>query len=299
MAVRRRRRTLIFGVVVDKISEEYLASLVESLGGAPILLLSTYRPGYRPPWMENSFATQISLRPLSSADSLRVVRSALEGRTVSEPFAEAIVEKAGGNPLFIEELARVVGEAPQGFPSFTMPDTVQGVLQARIDRLPNEPKRLLQTASVIGREVPIKLLRVVWEAPGSLDVHLLELKRQEFLFERSTAGEQFYVFKHALIQDVAHDSLLTFALQTLHEATARALEAIYQDRLEEYYERIAHHYTQTTNSDKALEYLELANQKAAGKNAMQEAKTFFDQAIALLDNMPDTDENRRRRISLM
>jgi len=298
-----RRRTLVFGVEdlhwVDKISEEYLASLVESLSGAPILLLSTYRPGYRPPWMEKSFATQVSLRPLSSADSLRVVRSALQGRTVSEQFAEAIVEKAGGNPLFLEELARVVGEQPQGFPSFFMPDTVQGVLQARIDRLANEPKRLLQTASVIGREVPIKLLRVVWETPGSLDVHLLELKRQEFLFERSTAGEQIYVFKHALTQDVAHDSLLTLARQTLHEATARALEVIYQDRLEQFYERIAHHYIQTTNSDKALEYLELANQKAAGKNAMQEAKTFFDQAIALLDNMPDNDENRRRRISLI
>jgi predicted ATPase len=148
--------------------------------------------------MEKSFATQISLRPLSSADSLRVVRSTLEGRTVSDPLAEAIVEKAGGNPLFLEELARVAGEQPQGLPSFSMPDTVQGVLQARIDRLDNEPKRLLQTASVIGREVPLKLLRAVWEAPGSLDVDLLDLKRQEFLFERSTAGEQIYVFKHAL-----------------------------------------------------------------------------------------------------
>jgi predicted ATPase len=97
---------------------------------------------------------------------------------------------------------------------------------------------------------------------------------------------------------VAHDSLLTLARQAL-DATARALEAIYQDRLEEYYERLAHHYTQTTNSDKALEYLELANQKAAGKNAMQDAKTFFDQAVALLDSMPDTDETRRRRISLI
>src|SRR5262249_12914671 len=154
------------------ISEEYLASLAESLSGAPILLLSTYRPGYRPPWMEKSFATQISLRPLSSADSLHVVRSASEGHMVSETLAEAIVEKAGGNPLFLEELARVVSEQPQGLQSFSMPDTVQGVLQARIDRLANAPKRLLQTASVIGREVPLKLLRVVWEAPGSLDVHL-------------------------------------------------------------------------------------------------------------------------------
>jgi class 3 adenylate cyclase len=222
-----RRRTLILGVEdlhwVDKTSEEYLASLVESLSGAPILLLSTYRPGYRPPWMEKSFATQVSLRPLSSADSLRVIRSASEGRTVSEPLAEAIAERAGGNPLFLEELARVVREQPQSVPSFSMPDTVQGVLQARIDRLANAPKRLLQTASVIGREVPLKLLRVVWEAPGSLDVHLLELKRQEFLFERSAAGEQIYVFKHALTQEVAHESLLTPVKQMLHEATGSAI----------------------------------------------------------------------------
>jgi predicted ATPase len=124
----------------------------------------------------------------------------------------------------------------------------------------------------------------------------LELKRQEFLFERSAAGEQIYVFKHALTQEVAHDSLLTLARQTLHEATARALEAIYQDRLEEYYERIAYHYTQTTNSYKALEYLELANQKAAGKNAMQEAKTFFDQAIGSQRALIDTKQVEDQRL---
>jgi tetratricopeptide (TPR) repeat protein len=298
-----RRRALIFGLEdlhwVDKISEEYLASLAESLSGAPILLLSTYRPGYRPPWMEKSFATQISLRPLSSADSLRVVRSASEGHMVSETLAEAIVEKAGGNPLFLEELARVVSEQPLGLQSFSMPDTVQGVLQARIDRLANAPKRLLRTASVIGREVPLKLLRVVWEVPGSLDVHLLDLKRQEFLFERSTAGEQIYIFKHALTQEVAHDSLLTLARQALHETTARAIEATYEDHLEEHYERLAHHYSQTTNNDKAFKYLWLANQKAAKANAMQEAMTYFERAMGTLDKMPDTEANRQQRISLI
>jgi predicted ATPase len=152
---------------------------------------------------------------------------------------------------------------------------------------------------VIGREVPLTLLRAVWETPGSLDVHLLDLKRQEFLHERGASEEQVFVFKHALTQDVAYDSLLRPAKQALHEATARAIEVIYQDRLEEHYERLAHHYSRTTNNQKTLEYLELANRKAAKSNAMHQAKTYFDQAMALLDTMPDTQDNRRRRVSLI
>jgi predicted ATPase len=190
---------------------------VESLSGVPILLLSTRRPGYRPPWIEKSFATQMSLRPLSSRDSLRVVHSVVDSQKLPEPLARVIVEKAEGNPLFLEELARAVGDGTDGSPSLSMPDTIQGVLQARIDRLADAPKRLLQTASVIGREV----LRAVWETPGSLDVHLLDLKRQEFLYERSAAREQIYVFKHALTQEVAYDSLLSPGRQALHEATRR------------------------------------------------------------------------------
>jgi tetratricopeptide (TPR) repeat protein len=298
-----KRRTLIFGVEdlhwMDKISEEYLGSLVESLSGVPILLLTTYRPGYRPSWMEKSFATQLSLRPLSSQDSLRIVHSVTDAKRLSEQLARVIVEKAEGNPLFLEELARSVGDQTDDSPTLSMPDTVQGVLQARIDRLADAPKRLLQTASVIGREMPLKLLRAVWETPGSLDVHLLDLKRQEFLFERSTAGEQIYAFKHALTQDVAYDGLLTPAKQALHESTARALEAIYRDRLEESCERLAYHYSQTLNREKALEYLELANRKSAKANAMEEAKTYFDQAMVFLDAIPDTANNRHRRIALI
>jgi predicted ATPase len=272
---------------------------VESLGGVPILLLSTHRPGYRPPWIEKSFATQMSLRPLSSQDSLRVVHSVEDSQKLPEPLARVIVEKAEGNPLFLEELARAVGDQTDGSPSLSMPDTIQGVLQARIDRLTDAPKRVLQTASVIGREVPLKWLRAVWETPGSLDVHLLDLKRQEFLYERSAAGEQIYVFKHALTQEVAYDSLLSPAKQALHEATGRALETIYQDRLEEYYDRLAYHYCQTTNHDKAFEFVDLANQKAVKSNAMHQAKTYFERAMALLDGMPDTEDNRRRRVSLL
>ena len=157
----------------------------------------------------------------------------------------------------------------------------------------------MQTASVIGREVPLKLLRAVWDAPASIDVHLLELKRQEFLYERGAAGEQTYVFKHALTQDVAYESLLSPARQALHEAIARALETMHEDRLEEYYERLAHHYSQSANRDKALDYLELANQKATTANALQEALAYFEQAMAILDTMPESKENRRKRVALI
>jgi class 3 adenylate cyclase len=155
-----RRRPLIFAIEdlhwIDKTSEEYLASLVENLSGASILLVSTYRPGYRPAWLEKSFATQISLRPLSSSDSLRVLYSVLESQTIPESLAQIIVQKAEGNPLFLEELARTIDDRAAGSQTISMPDTVHGVLQARIDRLSNTPKRLLQIASVIGREAPLK-----------------------------------------------------------------------------------------------------------------------------------------------
>lgn len=189
-----RRRPLIFAVEdlhwIDKISEEYLASLVETISGAPILLLTTYRPGYRPPWMDRSFVTQMPLRPLSARDSLRIVHSVADASRVPEAVARTIIEKAEGNPLFLEELAHAVGEGAETQSPLAMPATVQGVLQARIDRLADAPKRVLQTASVIGREVPLKLLRAVWTAPGSLDMHLLDLKRQEFLHERGSLGDQ-------------------------------------------------------------------------------------------------------------
>ena len=132
--------------------------------------------------------------------------------------------------------------------------------------------------------------------PGAI---LISEATYRLLYQRTEVGEQIYVFKHALTQDVAHDSLLTSTRQSLHEGTAQALEAIYQDRLEDHYEKLAHHYAHTANHEKALEYLELANRKATTSNAMQEAATYFEKAIALLDIMPDTESNRHRRIRLI
>jgi predicted ATPase len=118
-----RRRPLVLAIEdlhwIDKTSEEYLSSLVENLSGAPILLVSTYRPGYRPDWLEKSFATQILLRPLSSSDSLRVIYSVAEPQTLPESLAQIIVQKAEGNPLFLEELAKTVDDRTAGSQSIS------------------------------------------------------------------------------------------------------------------------------------------------------------------------------------
>src|SRR5262249_1182062 len=156
--------------------------------GAPLFMLCTYRPGYRPPWLEKSYATQIALRRLTQPDSLAVVHAVLQ-RVPPDALARVILDKAEGNPFFLEELARAVVEQGELRSLSAVPDTIQGVLAARIDRLPEEPKRLLQTASVLGREFSSRLLGLLWDTPDVLETYLEELKRLEFLYERTDATE--------------------------------------------------------------------------------------------------------------
>ena len=158
---------------IDPTSEEFFARLVDSIAGAAILVLATYRPGYRPPWLEKSYATQLTLPPLSSQKSLQVIRAVLQTETVPDPLAQAILTKAQGNPFFLEEIAQTLVE--QGSlgrargetlpPALQLPPTIQGVLAARIDRLPAEPKALLQVAAVIGKACARDLLQRVVDLP--------------------------------------------------------------------------------------------------------------------------------------
>src|SRR5215472_13749700 len=184
MSVRgARRRPLIFVVEdlhwIDTTSEEFLASLIERLPGVPILLLITSRPGYRSPWSDKSYATQISLRPLSEEEGLGVVRSILMNRGVAESATPMILERAGGNPLFLEELSRAVLEHGAAEGLYSIPDTIQGVLMARIDRLPDEAKRLLQSAAVLGREFSPRLLSAIWDG-SDVEPLITDLRRSEF-----------------------------------------------------------------------------------------------------------------------
>ena len=292
-----RRGPIVFAVEdlhwVDKSSEECFGSLVESLAGARILFLCTYRPGYQPPWIDRSYATQMALQPLSPQDSLSVVHSALQTEQVPEPLVQLILDKAEGNPFFLEELARAVGEQGGLRPSLTVPDTIQEVLLARINRLSDEPKRLLQAASILGREVSLRLLGAIWEGPGVLDPHLRELARLEFLYEQTGTAEPVYVFTHALTQEVAYGSLLTPRRRALHEAAGRALEALYADRLDEAIDRLAYHYPRTERTEKAVEYLKRFAEKAARGHAHLEAVGALQEAFAHVERLPVEERDRR------
>jgi len=297
-----RRRPIVFVVEdlhwVDTMTEECFASLMEIGAGVPVLFLGTYRPGYRPPWVERSYVTQVALQPLSREESLSVVRSVRQRDDLPDPLAEVILGKAEGNPLFLEELARTVGTAEGVRPPAAVPDTIQEVLLARADRLAEEPRRLLQVASVIGREIPLPLLQAVWEGPGEVDPHLRELTRLEFLYLQSGRPEPVYAFTHTLTQEVVYEGLAISQRQALHAAAARALEAIHAGRLEEVYDRLGYHYSRAEQAAKALEYLTRLAERAARGHAHTEAVRILDDALAQVDRLPP-EERARCRLDLL
>src|SRR6185369_3263579 len=179
-----------------------------------------------------SYATQISLRRLTTRDSRAVVESVLRLSQLPEDLARAVLDKAEGNPFFLEELTRSLIER-QSLTDVSVPDTIQGVLMARIDRLPEEHKRLLQTASVLGRELSLPLLAKVWGQDDGLTPLLADLKRWELFYEEPTAEEPRYLFKHALTQEAVYKTLLKSRRQILHGAAGQAFEELHAGRLED------------------------------------------------------------------
>ncbi len=280
---------------IDPTSDEFLAFFSDDIEKTPILLLGSFRPGYKPPWSDKSFARREVLYPLDAAASERIVRTILgsDGQSVSE-----IVARGEGNPFFLEELSRSVQEkAADEVPS--VPNSVHDVLAARIDRLSEENKRALQLGAVIGREFTLEVMNAVREGLDEPVAHLEELKRLEFVRERLDAEQPTFIFKHALTQEVAYDGLLETQRQRLHEAVGRALEHIYGDRAMEHPELLAHHFQRSANAERAVHYLELATRRADGRNAIDEAYQYFRATKELLDKLPNTDANRRRRAKLV
>jgi DNA-binding winged helix-turn-helix (wHTH) protein/tetratricopeptide (TPR) repeat protein len=285
---------------IDPTSEEYLTSLVEHLAGAPLLLLVTYRPGYRPPWMDKSYATQLALQPLDTQDSRTVLQGILRSLPVPDALINTLLRTAEGNPFFLEELAWTVVEQGAAALTLAVPATVQAVLAARIDRLPPEAKMLLQAAAVIGHTVPFPLLQAITERPEA-DLHrsLTHVQATEFLYEAQGVPERAYTFKHALTQEVAYGSLLQERRRALHERTAQALEALYADRLEEHYGALAHHYCQSGNTAKAVTYLQCAGEQAMQRSAYAEAVQHLATGAEILRTLPDIPKRARQELNLV
>ena len=279
---------------IDNVSEEFLGFLAENVSEARILMLATYRPGYRPPWLEKSYAGQTPLPPLSRDHSISMVRSVLPADRLIDVVTEEIVAKAEGNPFFLEQLALHAGEALRS--DLLVPNTIHDVVMARIDRLSEETKKLLQIAAVIGREFSLRLLDAVWKGSGSPEDQLRELSRLEFLFERVEPDGRHFVFTHALTQETAYGSLLNRQRRAHHGAIGRALEELYGTRIEEVAEVLAFHFGRSEESERAVDYAILAGERAQRRWANEEALTYFTDAMRRLDKMPEIRANRLRRI---
>src|SRR5262252_3435059 len=281
---------------VDRISEEFLGFLAESLRDAQVLLLATYRPGYRPLWIDKSYAGQTPLQPLSQDDSVRMVRSVLRVDQLVEVVTQEIVAKADGNPFFLEQLALHAGEARDLRTDLMVPNTIHDVVMARIDRLPGQTKQLLQIAAVIGREFPLRLLSAVWKGPEPIEEQLRELARLEFVYERAETEGSVYVFRHALTQETAYGSLLERHRRVYHGAVGHALEELYTGRGDEVAELLALHFGRSNEAEKSVDYAILAGEKSQRRWANREALTYLNDALHRLELLADTEANRLRRI---
>jgi len=279
---------------IDNSSEEVVSSMVGSLAGAAIMFVATYRPGYRPLWMDRSYSTQIAIQPLSEDESRSVMRAALRTKEVSEAVARQILAKAEGNPFFLEELAGAVRDQGDLGSTLEAPDTVQDVLLARIHRLADGPRQALQMAALLGRESSLRVLRSIWNERDDVESHLRELIRLEFLYEHSRGLEPVYVFKHPLTQEVAYSSIPAPQRRTLHAAAGRALEAVYAERLPDVYEQLGYHYARSDQHGMAVEHLTLFARKAASLHAHDEAVRVLEEAQRHLQGVPAGERDRRR-----
>src|SRR5207253_9536748 len=240
---------------LDRASEALFAATHELLKETPTLLVFTFRPEYDGLWLEKSSYRQLALQPLGAGAFAELLRDLLGTDPSVMALADRIRERTGGNPFFIEEVVQALVEAGslagtrgayrlvRPVEELAIPPTVQAVLAARIDRLPEREKAVLQAAAVAGRERPDAVLRRVAELPeAELASAVRALIAGEFLFEAAFYPEVEYSFKHALTQEVAYHSQLAERQARTHGAVARAIEGLYPDRLEERAALLADHW---------------------------------------------------------
>jgi len=228
-----------------------------------------------------------------------------------EPLTQLLIARTEGNPFFLEESVRTLEETgvlvgkrgasrlAQALPTVEVPATVQAVLAARIDRLPPEEKRLLQTAAVIGTEVLLPLLQAIAELPeDTVQRGLAHLQAAELLYEARLFPEREYTFTHALTHEVAYGSLLQERRRALHARIVEAMEGLSADRLTDQVERLAHHAVRGELWDQALTYCRQAGGRAVARSAYREAVAYFEQALAALAQLPERRDTLEQAIDL-
>ncbi len=298
---------------LDAETQAFLNLLSESIASTRMLLLVNYRPEYQHQWGSKTYYTQLRLDPLGRAEAEEMLTALVKEKVRAQhaaplqdlkKFIQFILDKTEGNPFFMEEIVQELVERgaltePTGNAPLHIPPTVQAVLASRIDRLPPAEKELLQTLAVIGKEFSLSLLKkVVDHSDDTLQLGLSRLRGAEFIYEQPAFPEPDYIFKHALTQEVAYTSLLVERRKVLHERAAQAIETLFHNRLEDQYSELAAHYSRSGNTQKAVDYLQLAGQQAVQRSANAEAINHLTAALELLKTLPNTDKRIQQELDM-
>ena len=296
---------------VDSETQALLDGLVERIPRARIVLLANYRPEYHDGWGGKTYYTRLRLNTLAHESADELLQALLGAEPGLAALKRLLIGRTDGNPFFLEESVRTLVEtgalegdrgryrAGRPLATIQMPATVQSILAARIDRLPEREKRLLQSASVIGKDVPFSLLLALEDAPEEeLRRALAHLQAAEFLYETSLFPDLEYTFKHALTHEVAYGALLYGNRRALHARLVSVIEQLATGQLAEQVDRLAHHALQGGLWDKAVLLFRKAGAKAAAHSAYREAVTCSEQALNALRHLPPGKERDELEVDL-
>ena len=295
---------------IDPETQELLDLLVDSVASARILMLVNYRPEYRHEWGNRTCYAQLRLDPLGGQSADDMLDALLGGDASLQSLKRLVIEKTQGNPFFMEEIVRALVEQDvlvrNGATRLTkplteihVPPTVHGILASRIDALPASEKALLRTLAVIGKDFPLNLVRHITAIPDDqLEPMLKGLQAGEFIHEQPALGETAYTFKHVLTQEVAYNSMLIERRRLSHERTGEAIEEMFKDRIDDHLTQLAHHYSRTANTRKAVEYLFRAGNQDEARSAYSEAVSRLSSALELLKGLPDDAERARQELAV-
>jgi predicted ATPase/class 3 adenylate cyclase len=292
---------------IDKSSEDVLKYVFESIPGARVLMVFTYRPEFVHTWGGKSYHSQVNLNRLSNRESLAMVSHLFGTEDIGSDLEELVLEKTEGVPFFIEEFIKSLKDLKiierkenkyhlaKGTQEVIIPSTIQDVIMARVDSLPAGAKEVLQTGSVIEREFSYALIKRVTDlTEHELLSHLSALKDSELLYERGIYPQSTYIFRHALTQEVVYDSILTKKKKKIHEEIAKVIEDLYKQNLDEHYEVLTEHYIRSENYSKGAEYSRLARKKAQKTGSVNDGIVHATKTVACLERLPQSDDVMER-----
>jgi class 3 adenylate cyclase/tetratricopeptide (TPR) repeat protein len=296
---------------IDQSSEESLKGLLDAISGARVFLIFTYRPEFIHTWGGRSYHSQVNLNRLSTRETLMMISHLLGTEAFDKEIEQLVLEKTEGVPFFIEELINSLRDQKviekkdnkyhltKDIREAIIPSTIHDVIMARVDSLTDGAKVLLQTGSVAGREFSHHLIKKVAElAKEELLSHLSVLKDSELLYERGIYPQSNYVFKHALTQEVAYNSLLQKRRAELHEKIGKAIEKIHAGRLEELCEMLAYHFLQGEDWQRAYRYCQESGLKAYTHSAYEQAQGYFEDALTSIRKLPREKSRIEKEIDL-